>query len=134
MPAPQDTGKISKPPHLLIQAKRALCPQCGNSSMFSGWIAFRHICPSCGLNYDRYNVGDGPAAFLTLIIGAIVCALALALEFTVFPPFWVHVLIWPIVITILVIGLLRLSKAALLIEEHRKSFREGRLAATEDDL
>ncbi len=102
--------------------------------MFSGWIAFHHICPSCGLNYDRYNVGDGPAAFLTLIIGAIVCALALALEFTVFPPFWVHVLIWPIVITILVIGLLRLSKAALLIEEYRKSFREGRLAAKEDDL
>ena len=39
--------------------------------------------------------GDGPAAFLTLIIGALVVIGALSLQFSLMPPWWVHVLIWP---------------------------------------
>ena len=39
-------------------------------------------------------MGDGPAAFLTLLVGGLVVGLALWLELSAAPPFWVHVLLW----------------------------------------
>lgn len=131
MPAPADKDG-DQPSGFIAQAFAAQCPACHDESMFTGWIAFHDRCPACSFDYNEYNVGDGPAAFLTLIIGALVCAMALTLEFTLYPPFWLHIIIWPIVITVMVIALLRLSKAAMLIEEHRKAFREGRLADDKD--
>src|SRR3546814_17844395 len=71
-----------------------LCPECGAPTLFDGPVKFRAKCDSCGLDYGRYNVGDGPAAFLTLIIGALLIAVALALDAVVRPPFWVHVVLW----------------------------------------
>lgn len=131
MPAPADKDG-DQPSGFIAQAFAAQCPACHDESMFTGWIAFHDRCPACSFDYSEYNVGDGPAAFLTLIIGALVCAMALTLEFTLYPPFWLHIIIWPVVITVMVIALLRLSKAAMLIEEHRKAFREGRLADDKD--
>ncbi len=74
---------------------------------------------ACGLDFGQYNVGDGPAAFLTLIVGAIVLGLALAVEANFHPPFWVHILLWVPLTVAAVIGSLRVSKAILLILEHR---------------
>ena len=45
----------------------------------------RRPLPACGLDFAAFNVGDGPAAFLTLILGTIVDALAIALELTLAP-------------------------------------------------
>lgn len=131
MTAPDQDGRAASS-GLIAQAFAARCPQCREEDIFAGWIAFHDRCPACSFDYSDYNVGDGPAAFLTLIIGALVSAMALILEFTLYPPFWLHIIIWPVVTIFMVIALLRLSKAALLIEEHRKAFREGRLADDED--
>ena len=73
-------------------------------------------------------MGDGPAAFLTLIVGGLVTALALTVELVIYPPFWVHILLWVPLTVILVLGTLRVSKAMLLIQEHRKKAAEGRVA------
>src|SRR3546814_3747748 len=64
-----------------------LCPECGAPTLFDGPVKFRPKCDSCGLDYGRYNVGDGPAAFLTLIIGALLIAMALTLDAVLRPPF-----------------------------------------------
>lgn len=95
--------------------------------MFASIVGFASSCSSCGLDYSTFNVGDGPAAFLTLIVGAIVVLGAVMLELTAEPPFWVHLLIWPVVTLALVVGLLRVAKAALLASEYRNAAREGRL-------
>ncbi|MET0363235.1 MAG: DUF983 domain-containing protein, partial [Sphingobium sp.] len=76
----------------------------------------------------QFNVGDGPAAFLILIVGGLVVAGALILQLSANPPFWVHVLVWVPLTTAAVIYCLRLSKAALLILEYRNQAREGRLS------
>jgi len=68
-----------------------------------------------------------PAAFLILIIGAVVVGLALWLELAVSPPVWVHVLIWPIVTLALVVGSLRVGKGMLITLEYRNAAREGRI-------
>jgi uncharacterized protein (DUF983 family) len=44
------------------------------------------------------------------------------------PPFWVHVLIWVPVTSLMVLFSLRIAKGALLIAEHRNKAREGKLA------
>lgn len=103
-----------------------LCPECGAPTLFDGPVKFRARCASCGLDYDRYNVGDGPAAFLTLIIGALLIAAALTLDFVVQPPLWMHIILWvPLTAAAVVYGL-RVGKAALLASEHQRQAAQGR--------
>lgn len=122
-----DTGNIQKgQPPVWRAALFGLCPECGEPTLFDGPVQFRERCSGCGLDYGRYNVGDGPAAFLTLIIGALLIVLALTLDFAVNPPLWVHVLLWvPVTAGAVVYGL-RLVKGALLASEHQRQAAEGR--------
>ena len=90
-------------------------------------IRFAPRCRACGLDISAYNVGDGPAAFLTLIVGGIVAGLAIWLQLKFEPPFWVHVVLWVPLTVALVIAGLRVTKAWLLIAEHRRKAGEGRL-------
>ena len=93
--------------------------------MFAGLVRFAPRCSTCKLDYDQFNVGDGPAAFLTLGIGAIVVGLAAWLQVSASPPWWVHVILWLPLAIGLTLGGLRVSKAALLISEYRNSAREA---------
>ena len=103
------------------------CPRCGTSGLFVGWVRFAHKCRACGLDFDAFNVGDGPAAFLILIVGAIVTVAALVLDGAAEPPWWVH-LIWVPVAAALTIGGLRVGKAWLLAQEYKHRAREGRIS------
>lgn len=112
-------------PGLAEAALFGLCPQCGNRTLFAGLTRFAETCRVCGLDFTRFNVGDGPAAFLTMVVGAMIVGLALWLDFAVHPPFWIHALIWIPVTTGAVIWGLRISKAALLASEYRNNAREA---------
>lgn len=90
-------------------------------------MSFADRCANCALDFASFNVGDGPAAFLTMIIGALVVVLAITLELTLHPPLWVHALIWVPVTLALVLVSLRVAKAALLFAEYRNQAREGRI-------
>jgi len=103
-----------------------LCPRCGARSLFANWVRFAPRCGSCGLDFQAFNVGDGPAAFLILIVGALVVVAALVLDAAAEPPWWVH-LIWIPVAGTLTLGGLRLAKAWLLAQEYRHRAREGRI-------
>jgi uncharacterized protein (DUF983 family) len=94
--------------------------------LFAGWVRFAHGCRSCALDFDSFNVGDGPAAFLILIVGAIVTAGAIALELAAEPPIWVHLVWLPVAALLTVVGL-RWAKAWLIGQEYRHRAREGRL-------
>lgn len=122
-----DTGNIQKgQPPVWRAALFGLCPECGEPTLFDGPVQFHDRCTGCGLDYGRYNVGDGPAAFLTLIIGALLIVLAISLDFAVNPPLWVHVLLWvPLTAASVVYGL-RLAKGALIASEHQRQAAEGR--------
>lgn len=121
--APQQKGQ----PGIAEAALFALCPKCGARKLFDGLASFAPRCRACGLDYSSFNVGDGPAAFLTLIIGALVTGLALWVEFTFRPPFWVHALLWVPVTAGLVVWGLRVGKAALLAAEYQRRAGEGRV-------
>lgn len=101
--------------------------------MFEGPVQFAPNCDSCGLDYGTFNVGDGPAAFLTLIIGAVVVTLALVVEFQFAPPLWVHVFFWVPVTAGMTILSLRLAKGALLTLEYQRNAHEGQIAPDDID-
>ncbi len=114
-------------PSIAQVALKGLCPRCGKPTLFASYIRFADRCPACGLDFAGFNVGDGPAAFLTLILGTIVVAMAIALELTLHPPLWLHMLIWIPVTTAGVVLSLRLAKGALMSAEYRNAAREGRI-------
>ncbi|MBY0581768.1 MAG: DUF983 domain-containing protein [Sphingomonas sp.] len=115
------------PPTVLQAAVRGLCPRCGSPTLFAAMTRFAPACRVCGLDFSSFNVGDGPAAFLTLILGALVVAMAITVELTLHPPLWLHMLIWIPVTALGVIFSLRAAKAALLVLEYRNAAREGRI-------
>ena len=115
-----------KEPSPTAVALRGLCPRCAAKTLYRGLAAFSPQCRACGLDFAGFNVGDGPAAFLILIVGALVTRLAVALELAAEPPWWLHVLLWLPLTAALVIGLLRLAKGLLLALEYRHRAREGR--------
>jgi uncharacterized protein (DUF983 family) len=126
MPAMSDPVPADAPPPFAC-GLNGLCPRCGAKTLFAGFARFAAQCRACGLDYTAFNVGDGPAAFLTLGIGTFILALALALELSVHPPAWVHVILWVPITAGAVLGSLRVAKGWLLALEYRNRAREGRI-------
>jgi uncharacterized protein (DUF983 family) len=120
-----ENPKSGGQPGIASAALFGLCPACGARGLFGGLTRFAARCRACGLDFGQFNVGDGPAAFLTLIIGALITGLALWLEIAAHPPFWVHVLLWvPLTALAVVLGL-RAGKAALLAAEFQRRAAEA---------
>ena len=116
---------IEGQPSIARAALFGLCPQCGHKTLFAGLGQFADRCANCGLDFSSYNVGDGPAALLTMGIGALIIVLALIVDTAFYPPFWVHVIIWVPFTAALTVVTLRMAKAALLAAEHRNRAREA---------
>jgi uncharacterized protein (DUF983 family) len=120
-----DLQNQSGRPGIAKAALFGLCPECGAKTMFAGVAKFAERCESCDLNYSSFNVGDGPAALLTMAIGALVIVLAIIVDSIFRPPFWVHVIIWvPFTVVVTIISL-RVAKGALLASEHRNRAGEA---------
>ena len=113
-------------PTLAGASLKGLCPRCGARNLFAGPVNFADQCRACGLDYQAYNIGDGPAAFLILIVGAIVAVSAIVVDQSFAPPWWVHI-IWLPVGVVLTVGGLRVGKAALLFQLYTHQAREGRI-------
>jgi uncharacterized protein (DUF983 family) len=113
-------------PSLAAATFLGLCPKCGARTLFAGLAHFASPCRACGLDFDSYNVGDGPAAFLILVVGAIVAVAAILLDQLAGPPWWIHTIWLPVGAALTIYGL-RLGKSALLYQEHKHRAGEGRL-------
>ena len=101
---------------------RCRCPRCGKGPLFEGLLNVADSCAECCLDFSPHDSGDGPAVFVIFILGFLVVPLALWLEAALAPPTWVHLLIWPPVIIILAILMLRPMKA-ILVACHFKNLR-----------
>lgn len=102
------------PVSALRAALGSRCPRCGKGRLYDGFIKVRDRCESCGLNLAAADTGDGPVAFIVLIVGGIVVSLALWTELEYAPPMWVHVALWPPLVLGLSLLLLRFLKSLLI--------------------
>ena len=121
-----ETGPAASPsPYVAGLAGR--CPRCGKGPLFDGFLALRARCPHCGLDYSFADAGDGPAVFVILISGFIVCAMAMLVEVAYAPPLWVHALLWAPLILLVTLAPLRLLKGLLIALQYHHYAAEGRL-------
>ena len=59
------------------------CPRCGQGALFWRYLKVNPLCPSCGLDLDRYPSDDGPAYFTILVTGHMV-----VVPLLLFPVIW----------------------------------------------
>jgi uncharacterized protein (DUF983 family) len=105
---------LNAQPPALTTGLRGRCPACGRGPLFEGFLAVRRSCPCCGTDLSAQDSGDGPAAFIILIVGAIVLAAALITEVAWQPPLWLHLLLWLPLTVLGVLALMRPFKGLLI--------------------
>lgn len=124
METPDPKSNIEGQPGISRAALFGLCPRCGTKGLFAGVADFAPRCATCGLDFSNFNVGDGPAAFLTMIVGALIVLLALWMHFALLAPMWVIALVLVPLTAALVLWGLRVTKAALLATEYQRRASE----------
>ncbi len=101
------------------------CPNCGEGRLFSGFLKVAPRCEACGLDLAKADSGDGPAVFIILIVGGVVCFGALITEVMVHPPVWVNLAIWLPLAGVLTLGLVRPFKGVMLAMQFHHRASEG---------
>ncbi len=103
------------------------CPNCGEGPLFKGFLTVNPRCEACGFDLKKADSGDGPAVFVILIGGFVVCFAALFTEVAFHPPVWVHLVLWLPLAVIVCLGLLRPFKSVLIaLQFHHKASEAGR--------
>ena len=95
------------------------CPRCGVGRLFHGYLDVAERCEHCGLDLRAHDSGDGPAVIIIFVLGFLVVPLALLLEASIEPPYWVHLVLWPPVILGLALGRLRPIKGFFVAQQYR---------------
>ena len=106
-------------PSALAAGLRCRCPACGEGALFRGFLTVRARCPACDVDLSAQDSGDGPVAFIILIVGGIVLALALITEVRYGLPVWLHLVLWLPLTVALVLALMRPLKAVLIALQYR---------------
>lgn len=102
------------------------CPNCGEGSVFRGFLTFREECLACGADLTIADAGDGPAFFVMFIVLILVVPSAMLTQLAAAPPLWVHLLLWPPIILVLTVALLRPFKATLFALQWKHKAGEAR--------
>ena len=104
---------------LLQTALLGRCPRCGRGPLYSGLLRFQPVCRACGLDLAAYDTGDGAAVAGIFVVGALAVVAAIVVDTKYEPPLWVHVVLWPLPVTLLAIWVMRVAKAALAAAQYR---------------
>ena len=92
---------------------RGRCPHCGQGRLFQGFLKVVPRCEVCGYDLARVETGDGAATFIMQISGFVVGFSALAVELKYHPPLAVHLAIWPALVVLLALSLMRPGKGLM---------------------
>lgn len=95
------------------------CPRCGCGRLFRGFLAVAPRCEVCGLDLSAQDSGDGPAAFIILVVGVVVVGAALVVEVREGWPVWLHLAVWLPLTLALCLVLMRPFKATLIALQHK---------------
>lgn len=96
-----------------------LCPFCRDVPIYKNFLQLYDLCPHCGADLPKDEVGDGPAFFALSLTGFIVVMGALWLEIAYMPHFIYHVIIWPIVALVLSVATLRIFRILFIYAAQR---------------
>jgi uncharacterized protein (DUF983 family) len=106
---------------------RCRCPNCGEGRVFRGFLRFKDQCEACGADLTVADVGDGASFFVMWAALVLIAPAAMVFELLVRPPTWVHIILWPPVIVVVCLFLLRPFKATLFALQWKHKAGEARL-------
>jgi len=106
-------------PSVLQAALRCRCPRCGEGRLYRKLLEVRPRSEHCDLDLAQHDAGDGAAALVIMVLGAVIVGLAFWTEFHFGPPLWVHAVVWPLVTVPLAILMIRSTKAGLIAMQFR---------------
>ena len=89
------------------------CPRCGQGKLFSSFLKVADRCSVCDLDLSKADSADGPAFFIMLLVPALIIPLAMWVEFSYWPPLWLHAVLWTPLIIGLSVALLRPLKGVM---------------------
>ena len=92
---------------------RGKCPQCGEGSLFKGFLSFQDICEACHADFTIEDAGDGPTVFVIFLVGIFIVPMALGFSMVLNAPLWLTYLIWIPIIILVSLLLLRLLRGVM---------------------
>ena len=130
---PLPPGVPPQSPSPILTGLACRCPRCGKGKLFSGILTVAERCNVCGFDLSKQDSGDGPAVFVIFFLGVIFMPLVFWMEFSVEPPWWVHMVLWPPLVLIVAIALLRPMKGLLIsLQLHHHASDSGTVDYSED--
>lgn len=103
------------------------CPRCAEGSLFDGFLGIQKSCYNCHLDFDFADSGDGPAVIVMTLVGFIIVGLALWIEVSYAPPFWLQLLLWIPLSIGLGLYLLRIMKGIVICIQFKNKAQQGEL-------
>lgn len=70
------------------------CPECCEGPLFDGFLKFAPECQTCGYDYHKNDIADGPAVFVILLASILIVPFALAFQIKADAPVWLTLLIF----------------------------------------
>ena len=104
-------------PPLLTQmwrGARGLCPACGQTHAFVGYLKVAPECSNCGAPLGDVRADDAPPYFTIFIVGHLLAPLIFFVETTYHPALGLQAAVWLPLCVVLTMGLLRPVKGATL--------------------
>lgn len=96
-----------------------LCPRCGSRTLWDAPAGFAPACRSCELSFADYEPRGRGLYFVLLPLTFLLIAGALKLDDLARPPLWLMLALIVVVVPGVIIGAVRLMKAALLVARLR---------------
>lgn len=127
MNVPNDTNDPT------FAAAKGRCPRCASGRLFDGFLTVAEECEACGLDFGFEDAGDGAVVPVILVVGFVVVGLALYAEVAHGVSLWFHFTVWPVLILVLTLPLMRLVKGALIGQQYRMKAGQGRLDTVDED-
>jgi uncharacterized protein (DUF983 family) len=101
-------------PVAMLRGARGLCPACGLTHVFIGYLRVVPVCAVCSAPLGELRADDAPPYFTVFIVAHVVVGLMFATYRAYDPPYWVQAIIWLPTTVILSVLLLRPIKGATL--------------------
>lgn len=107
---------------------RGKCPRCGRGKLFDGYLEVAKECSSCKLDYGFADAGDGATWFVMVIASTLAVGMALWVEFTWHPSYWVHAAVAIPMAVLVPLILLRPAKGFLINQQYKREAAPGKIS------
>lgn len=109
------------------------CPKCNEGPLFRAYLKPLDECPVCGLKFNVADAGDGPAAFVILIVGFVMAPLVALTALVFAPPVWVYWVVWIPLTILFSLYILQKLKGVFIASHLYRCVHDGPVEAEDGD-